>query len=63
MKALGRRDTPLGARVAGPVPEAVAAYDWDTDRVRTLLREVSAAMGHEPELQPGFLRRSALTRV
>ena len=37
--------------------EAVAAYDWDTVRVRTLLREVSAAMGHELELLPCFLRR------
>jgi 2-polyprenyl-6-methoxyphenol hydroxylase-like FAD-dependent oxidoreductase len=43
--------------------EAVAAYDWDTGRVRTLLRQVSAAMGHELELLPGFLRRPALTRA
>ena len=32
--------------------EAVAAYDWDTETVRTLLRQVSAAMGHELELLP-----------
>jgi flavin-dependent dehydrogenase len=41
--------------------EAVAAYDWDTVRVRTLLRQVSAAMAHELELLPGFVRRPALT--
>ena len=41
--------------------EAVATYDWDTGRVRTLLRQVSAAMGHELELLPGFVRRPALT--
>jgi flavin-dependent dehydrogenase len=29
------------------VTEAVAAYDWDLDRLRTLLRGVSAAMGDE----------------
>jgi len=39
--------------------EAVAAYDWDTGQVRTLLRQVSAAMGHELELLPGFLRSRA----
>ena len=27
--------------------EAVAAYDWDLDRIRCLLREVSSAMGDE----------------
>lgn len=43
--------------------EAVAAYDWDERRVRTLLREVSAAMGHELELLPCFLRGPALTRT
>ena len=36
--------------------EAVAAYDWDTGQVRTLLRQVSAAMAHELELLPGFVR-------
>ena len=36
--------------------EAVAAYDWDTGQVRTLLRQVSAAMAHELDLLPGFLR-------
>jgi 2-polyprenyl-6-methoxyphenol hydroxylase-like FAD-dependent oxidoreductase len=41
--------------------EAVAAYDWDTVRVRTLLRRVSAAMAHELELLPGFLRIPALS--
>ena len=30
--------------------EAVAAYDWDSDTVRHLVREVSAAMGDEVEL-------------
>jgi 2-polyprenyl-6-methoxyphenol hydroxylase-like FAD-dependent oxidoreductase len=35
--------------------EAVAAYDWDTRRVRDLLREVSAAMRHELELLPDLL--------
>lgn len=30
--------------------EAVAAYDWDPDTVRLLVREVSAAMGDEVEL-------------
>ena len=34
--------------------DAVAAYDWDTDQVRTLLRQVSAAMAHELDLLPGF---------
>ncbi len=37
--------------------EAVAAYDWDTVKVRGLLRQVSAAMAHELELLPGFVRR------
>ena len=37
--------------------EAVAAYDWDTVQVRSLLRQVSAAMAHELELLPGFVRR------
>ena len=36
--------------------EAVAAYDWDTGQVRTLLRQVSAAMAYELELLPGFVR-------
>jgi 2-polyprenyl-6-methoxyphenol hydroxylase-like FAD-dependent oxidoreductase len=31
------------------VTEAVAGFDWDLARVRTLLREVSAAMGDEVE--------------
>jgi 2-polyprenyl-6-methoxyphenol hydroxylase-like FAD-dependent oxidoreductase len=56
--ARDRLSTPLFSAT-----EAVAAYDWDTGRVRTLLRQVSAAMGHELELLPGFLRRPALTRV
>ena len=38
------------------VTEAVAAYDWDTGQVRTLLRQVSAAMAHEVDLLPGFVR-------
>ena len=29
------------------VTEAVAGYDWNLDRLRRLLREVSAAMGEE----------------
>jgi hypothetical protein len=29
------------------VTEAVAGYDWNLDRVRQLLREVSSAMGAE----------------
>jgi len=29
------------------VTEAVAAYDWNLDRVRHLLRDVSSAMGTE----------------
>ena len=29
------------------VTEAVAGYDWNLDRVRRLLREVSSAMGAE----------------
>jgi hypothetical protein len=29
------------------VTEAVAGYDWNLDRVRHLLREVSSAMGAE----------------
>ncbi|CUR56592.1 Monooxygenase FAD-binding [metagenome] len=41
--------------------EEVAAYDWDTDRIQTLLRRVSAAMSDEvdhlqarlPEASPG----------
>jgi flavin-dependent dehydrogenase len=37
--------------------EAVAAYDWDTGEVRTLLRQVSAAMGHELDLLTSFVRR------
>ena len=36
--------------------EAVAAYDWDTGQVRTLLRQVSAAMAYELDLLPGFVR-------
>ena len=40
--------------------EAVAAYDWDTDQARTLLRRVSAAMAYELELLPGFVRGPAL---
>ena len=36
--------------------EAVAAYDWDTDQVRTMLRQVSAAMAYELDLLPGFVR-------
>jgi 2-polyprenyl-6-methoxyphenol hydroxylase-like FAD-dependent oxidoreductase len=36
--------------------EAVAAYDWDPGEARTLLRQVSAAMAHELELLPGFVR-------
>jgi hypothetical protein len=40
--------------------EAVAAYDWDTDQVRTLLRQVSAAMAYELDLLPGFLRNPGL---
>jgi flavin-dependent dehydrogenase len=36
--------------------EAVAAYEWDTDQVRTLLRQVSAAMAYELDLLPGFVR-------
>jgi flavin-dependent dehydrogenase len=39
--------------------EAVAAYDWDPCEVRTLLRRVSAAMRHELELLPGFVRTAA----
>ena len=42
-------------RLSGPLfsaTEAVAAYDWDTVAVRTLLRQVSSAMGHELELFP-----------
>ena len=33
--------------------EAVAAYDWDSDSARRLVREVSAAMGDEVELLEG----------
>ena len=40
--------------------EAVAAYDWDTDQVRTLLRQVSAAMAYELDLLPGFVRSPGL---
>ena len=40
--------------------EAVAAYDWDTGQVRTLLRQVSAAMAYELELLPGFVRSPGL---
>ncbi|HET8915491.1 MAG TPA: hypothetical protein VFM91_07290, partial [Propionibacteriaceae bacterium] len=29
------------------VTEAIAAYDWELDRLRHLLREVSSAMGDE----------------
>jgi flavin-dependent dehydrogenase len=43
--------------------EAVAAYDWDTREVRTLLRQVSAAMGHELDLLPSFVRRPAASTV
>jgi flavin-dependent dehydrogenase len=43
--------------------EAVAAYDWDTGQVRTLLRQVSAAMSHELELLPGYIRSPRLGRV
>jgi 2-polyprenyl-6-methoxyphenol hydroxylase-like FAD-dependent oxidoreductase len=46
------------------VTEAVAAYDWDIDRVRLLLREVSSAMGDEmdhlqslPQLHPSIAVR------
>ena len=31
------------------VTEAVAGYDWDTERIRRLLRQVSAAMSDEVE--------------
>jgi flavin-dependent dehydrogenase len=40
--------------------EAVAAYDWDTGQVRTLLRQVSAAMAYELDLLPRFVRSSSL---
>jgi len=40
--------------------EAVAAYDWDTSQVRTLLRQVSGAMAYELELLPGFVRSPGL---
>jgi flavin-dependent dehydrogenase len=41
--------------------EGVASFDWTTREVRGLLRQVSAAMRHELELLPRFLRRPALT--
>ena len=37
--------------------EAVAAYDWDIDGVRTLLRQVSSAMSDEVELLQGLPAR------
>ena len=40
--------------------EAVAAYDWDTGQVRTLLRQVSAAMAYELDLLPEFVRSPGL---
>ena len=42
------------------VTEAVAAYDWELDRVRHLLREVSSAMGDEVDHLQSLPRRYAL---
>ena len=45
-----------GERMSTPLfsaTEAIAAYDWDTDRVRTLLRQVSAAMASGWTYSPG----------
>jgi flavin-dependent dehydrogenase len=40
------------------VTEEIAAYDWELDRLRHLLREVSSAMGDEVDhLQSLSLRR------
>jgi 2-polyprenyl-6-methoxyphenol hydroxylase-like FAD-dependent oxidoreductase len=41
------------------VTEAVAAYDWELDRVRHLLREVSSAMGDEVDHLQSLPRRTA----
>ncbi len=43
--------------------ESIAAYDWDIDRVRILLRQAGRAMAHELDLLPTFLRRPALIRA
>jgi 2-polyprenyl-6-methoxyphenol hydroxylase-like FAD-dependent oxidoreductase len=39
------------------VTDAVAAYDWDLDRIRLLLREVSSAMGDEVDHLQGLPER------
>jgi hypothetical protein len=41
------------------VTEAVAAYDWELDRVRRLLREVSSAMGDEVDHLRSLPQRTA----
>jgi flavin-dependent dehydrogenase len=41
------------------VTEAVAAYDWELDRVRHLLREVSSAMGDEVDHLQSLSQRAA----
>jgi 2-polyprenyl-6-methoxyphenol hydroxylase-like FAD-dependent oxidoreductase len=43
------------------VTEAVAAYDWELDRVRHLLREVSSAMGDEVDHLQSLPQRHALS--
>jgi flavin-dependent dehydrogenase len=41
------------------VTEAVAAYDWELDRVRRMLREVSSAMGDEVDHLQSLSQRAA----
>jgi 2-polyprenyl-6-methoxyphenol hydroxylase-like FAD-dependent oxidoreductase len=41
------------------VTDAVAAYDWELDRVRRLLREVSSAMGDEVDHLQSLPQRTA----
>jgi flavin-dependent dehydrogenase len=43
------------------VTEAVAAYDWELDRMRHLLREVSSAMGDEVDHLQSLPQRHALS--
>jgi flavin-dependent dehydrogenase len=60
-ESLGRYQTTrdrLSSRLFAAT-EAVAAYDWDSEAVRPLLRDVSTAMGDEVELLEGLPRHDA----
>ena len=45
------------------VTEAVAAFDWDLNRVRLLLREVSAAMADEVDYLQALPQRASSVTV